>query len=81
VKKFLAIPLCLAFAAGSVAFITACKQGQGERCQVDADCETGLVCNQGTFKCESTTNSAIDATVPDGPDAAPDAMPDSTPDA
>ena len=79
-KKFLAIPLCLAFAAGSIAFISACKQGEGERCQVSADCDDGLVCNQATLECAQTTGGGIDATVPDGPDAAPDAPPDVLPD-
>ena len=79
-KKFLAIPLCLAFVAGTAAFVTACKQDEGERCQVNTDCADGLVCNQATQECAQTTGGGIDATVPDGPDAAPDGPPDATPD-
>ncbi len=65
-----------------------CKQGLGERCQVIADCEDGLICNQATMTCQSTTGGQIDATVPDGPpivvdafvvDAVPDAVPDAPP--
>jgi len=80
VKKFLAIPLCLAFVASTVAFLSACKQGEGERCQVSADCDDGLVCNQATQECAQTTGGGIDATVPDGVDAVPDAPPDVLPD-
>ena len=58
-----------------------CKQGQGDRCQVDADCQDGLVCNQAKNTCESSSSAGgIDANVPDGPrtdagmvDAPPDA--------
>lgn len=61
----------------------ACKQGLGERCQVNADCANGLVCNQAkNSTCQSQSGvGGIDATVPDGPvrrDAAPDAMRDAT---
>ena len=79
-KKFLAIPLCLALVAGTVAFISACKQGEDERCQIDDDCESGLICNVATQKCAQTIGGDIDASVPDGPDAAPDAPPDVLPD-
>jgi hypothetical protein len=27
--------------------IAACKQGEGERCEFEADCEEGLICNLG----------------------------------
>jgi hypothetical protein len=63
--------------------IASCKQGEGERCQVAADCQDGFICNQATQTCAKTTGGGIDATVPDGPpitidapvaiDAAPDA--------
>ncbi len=52
-----------------------CKQQDGDRCQVNEDCESG-VCNmsKGTCTTEGGTGMA-DAEVPDGPpvDAAPDA--------
>jgi hypothetical protein len=71
--------------------LAACKQGEGERCQVNDDCESGLVCVERTGTC-GTSNIApevdagpVDAEVPDAtladaatPDAAlPDAaLPD-----
>lgn len=58
--------LLLALLAGGV--IAACKQSEGERCQVNADCEDGLACNQGTNppSCQSSeTNNPIDGSVPD----------------
>lgn len=30
----------------------ACKQGEGEVCQIDDDCEDGLECNAGTMRCQ-----------------------------
>jgi hypothetical protein len=63
--------------------IAGCKQGKGERCQIEADCQTGLVCNQATNTCQETTGGGIDATVPDGPksDAGVDAPTDAPRDA
>jgi len=70
--------------------LTACRQGEGERCQVDSDCEEGLVCTGRTRTCEHSAASPRDAS-PDaepidamGPvdaavDAAPDAMIDAGP--
>ncbi len=40
----LAVLLSLAPAAG-------CKQGEGEVCQIDSDCEGGLECNVSTHRC------------------------------
>jgi hypothetical protein len=76
------LPLALLglLAAGVIA---ACKQSEGARCQVDADCEDGLVCNQGTNppSCQREGgNNPIDAQVPDvtfdDASDATDAMPD-----
>jgi hypothetical protein len=50
----------------TVGFI-ACKQGKGDRCQVDDDCTPPLVCNRGSLVCSSTTGGGIDAVVPDAP--------------
>jgi hypothetical protein len=70
-----------ALAAGFVA----CKQGKGDRCQVNADCQDGLLCSSATGTCVgSGATNEIDATVPpmDGRlDAAPDARPDAPRDA
>lgn len=55
--------------------IASCKQGEGERCQIQADCEEGLVCNEAEQVCRSVeNNNPIDATVPDALIDAPDAM-------
>jgi hypothetical protein len=51
--------------------IAACKQGKGERCQVNADCQSGLVCSAATMTCSDTTTTGIDATVPPQIDARP----------
>ena len=61
-----------------------CKQGKGDRCQVQDDCSFPLVCNIATHSCQETSGGGIDATVPDAPpgtkfDAAPDAPPDAKP--
>jgi hypothetical protein len=67
----IAFALC---AAAAVGLIASCKQGEGERCQVDDDCESPLVCAQATQTCAtSNTSSGIDALPPiDAPDAMPD---------
>ena len=48
-----------------------CKQGAGERCQVNADCSDGLICSNAEPKVcvtvGSGSNEPIDATVPDAP--------------
>ncbi len=73
--------------------LAGCKQGLGDRCQINDDCSSPYVCNQAKMECQNTTTGGIDATVPDaeftiidaGTDASPpiDAMIDavSTPDA
>jgi len=68
--------LAAALALAAAALVTACQQSEGDRCQVNADCEDGLVCNQATQTCAKTSGGGIDADVPDPPmpDAAlPDA--------
>lgn len=81
--------LTLASLVLSLFALTACKSGVGERCQVDSDCEEGLVCGQRTNTCQTEFESEFDASVDaaqDGPidapdDAAPDAAVDAMPDA
>ncbi len=73
--------VCFGALAGIVA---ACKQQEGERCQVNEDCESGLTCNQATSQCarageeipiDATTPDFLDAELdPDAPIDAPDAM-------
>ena len=71
-------------AACSIGLVASCKQAEGERCQVDDDCESGLVCAQATQTCaDDNTSQGIDALPPiDAPaDAAlPDAPTDAPPD-
>jgi len=72
----------------SIALVTAslagCKQGLGERCQVDSDCSDGLSCSQAAPKtCGGDNHEQEDAEIPvqNPPDAELDAAPDATPDA
>jgi hypothetical protein len=63
----------------SIGLFAACKQGQGERCQVDDDCESSLVCNKAKNTCQSSGGFDLDADVIDAAPAdaevdAPDAM-------
>ena len=44
--------------------IASCKQGKGERCQIQDDCNRPLICNQATNTCVETAGGQIDATVP-----------------
>lgn len=66
---------------GSLTALAACKQGQGDRCQVNDDCDNGLVCNKAKNTCQSSSGgdldaSVIDAVPMDATDAAVDAAPD-----
>lgn len=64
-KKWLAIALFLTAGAGG------CKQGIGQRCQVNDDCSSG-VCSLGSKVCvsEDSNETPIDASLP--PDVAVD---------
>ena len=58
--------------------VAGCKQGLGQRCQVQSDCADNLVCNEGTQQCSTGTSRTFDATIP--VDALHDAKPiDATP--
>ena len=62
--------------------LSACKQGEGERCQIDDDCEDGLTCNPRTpdlSVCEPVGGPVIDAAPT--PDATPAVDAPPTPDA
>jgi hypothetical protein len=63
----------LFLAAAVTAGVASCKQGEGERCQVKSDCDSGLVCNQATGTCQ-TTSGNVDGQI--SPDARVDAGPD-----
>ena len=77
--------LGIALALGAAGLVAACRQSEGDRCQVNADCGDELVCNQATQMCAKRgEEGGIDADVPDPPmpDAAlPDAPIDAAIDA
>lgn len=60
----------------------ACKQGEGDACQVTSDCEDGLSCVAVTSTCEKpgSTAGTPDA-APSGPDATPVVVDAAVPDA
>jgi hypothetical protein len=47
--------------------IGSCKQGEGQRCQIQDDCEEGLLCNVGEGVCRAASSEAIDAELPEAP--------------
>jgi hypothetical protein len=70
-KKWLAIALFI------VAGAAGCKQGLGERCQVNDDCSSGVCSSASPKVCVGDDNNQtpIDAMLPlDTGDAAPDMM-------
>jgi hypothetical protein len=78
VKNWSAIVIAtLGLALVTLGGIAACKQGEGERCEFDGDCEDGLICNQGKTPhvCDNDeSGKQIDASAPpDAPVDAPDA--------
>lgn len=76
-----ALPLSLAL---SLALLGSCKQKEGEICQIDDDCESGLICNAATGRCQPRGQIGPDAMPGQdgGPqDAGVDAPADATPDA
>ena len=55
--------------------LASCEQGEGDVCQVSADCEPGLLCSASTGLCERPLVEVVDASpTVDGPPAV-DAMP------
>jgi len=61
-RVVVAVVAVAAIAAGFVA----CKQGKDDRCQINADCQDGLLCSSATGTCVgSGAMNEIDATVPD----------------
>jgi hypothetical protein len=45
-----------------VSGLAGCKQGLGERCELDSDCESGLLCSTGSARtCENPALSVPDA--------------------
>jgi hypothetical protein len=67
--------LALAFSFIALgASLASCRQGEGDRCQINEDCDDGLICGSsggsgGTLTCREATpltrDAAIDAPVVD----------------
>lgn len=60
--------------------LTGCDQGEGDVCQVSADCEPGLLCSASTGLCERPLVEVVDArpaidAAPAADAATADAMP------
>jgi hypothetical protein len=53
--------LRLAFAIAALASLAACKQGEGEACQVDSDCKGSLVCSRNLRICVVDPGDEVDA--------------------
>jgi hypothetical protein len=65
VKNWILIALVAVWALGALG----CKQGIGERCQVNEDCEEGICSNSEPRVCRTTNDNdaPIDASVPVAP--------------
>lgn len=81
---------CAAVTAAVLCFVTVagCEQDAGQRCQVDEDCSSGLVCPPSTFQCQPANTASDGSITPDATidageglpvDAAVDAAPDDAP--
>lgn len=71
------ITLGCALAIGMGAWAVGCRQGEGDRCQIDSDCASPLKCNLATQSCAAGNAGGIDALNLDTPiDTPPDAAPD-----
>lgn len=79
-KRLLAVSSFVLVA--SLVTIVSCKQGEGERCQINDDCESPLVCNMAKNTCQGSGRGDFDAGTIDmvPADAAIDASPDTMPD-
>jgi len=67
IGRTLGFPVCLCAAALALFAASGCSQSEGERCQVNSDCASGLQCDSknGEGKCEpvNSTTSLNDAAV------------------
>src|SRR5262245_5579478 len=89
--KLAGLALALSIAAGGAG----CKQGAGERCLLDSDCQSGLICGTQDHTC-TVMDVVLDAGppnlgdaptvfdapfIPDAPEVVAAARPDARPDA
>ncbi|RMH40446.1 MAG: hypothetical protein D6689_13800 [Deltaproteobacteria bacterium] len=69
----------LALSLVALAAAPACKQGEGQRCEIDSDCEDGLICSPGpggqSVCVPDTSGTPVDAAPKPMPDASADAAP------
>ncbi|HTJ41402.1 MAG TPA: hypothetical protein VL463_04875 [Kofleriaceae bacterium] len=66
----------LALLGVSAGLIAGCKQKEGERCETNDDCDTGLVCNEGNGVCQPANATGPDAQfTPDATGPTIDAQP------
>jgi hypothetical protein len=65
---------CSLALVSTLTVVAACKQSQGDRCQVNEDCESGLLCNQAKNTCQAMSAGDLDASAIDAVPA--DAMVD-----
>jgi hypothetical protein len=77
VKKLLPVVIVI-FVAATAGIVASCKQDDGERCQLNADCKSGL-CNVAEHVCASTTGGGEEDA--NGPEAGIDAPVDTPSDA
>jgi len=77
VKRSISIGVASLAAVGlALGGVASCKQGEGERCQVQRDCAAGLVCNVGEGVCRSASSNTADIDAEPPPDAPTDAPTD-----
>ncbi len=59
----------LVLVAAALCGAAGCKQGLGDRCQIDDDCESGLVCSTGTNRVCTNSGTVIIVDAPPPSDA------------
>ncbi len=78
-RSLVRVVLVVSIALGVALGVVACKLKKGDHCQVDEDCESGLVCSTLGF-CDVTKSSTSPDAMPfDARPPAPDSGPDATP--
>lgn len=67
------------FVSGAAAalLLVACEQGEGDRCQTQSDCKSGLVCSASLHICQDVAEAQDSGVVPP-PDAETGEAPDAS---
>ena len=66
----------LVLALAALLAVSACKQGEGDRCETEDDCASGLICNGSLQVCQSALEGDANLVPPadaNDPNAVPDA--------